>query len=432
VADIFLSYKKEDFEIADRLVSSLRQEAMSVWWDDSLTPSSSWDESIEHEISAASAVIVLWSSRSVSSEWVRREAHYAQDRGKLVPVMVEAAPIPIAFTLNQTVNLENWDGNRENRQWRKLLIWITDLVSTKPGNANIPEALGAAKPNRFRDAVAYLPSGEPVVDGALVNASTPAATLFRDGERFPVMRIVPKGSFLLGATLDDPDHDSYDVAQKRIDIPAPFAIGVFPLLVSEYQNIVGSVTAPASPPPAPSRGWFGLHKTAVAQPAVAAPAPSNPRLPITGVSFDDAQEFVLRLSAATNENYRIPSEAEWEYACRAGSRTRYCFGDRIDPTRAAFGLAAGPTEPGHFPPNAFGLYDMHGNVREWTADLWHDSYDLTPSDGRPATEGHSSMRLVRGGGWSDNAARLRSAARMRATQSIRADVIGFRVVRALS
>ena len=74
---------------------------------------------------------------------------------------------------------------------------------------------------------------------------------------------------------------------------------------------------------------------------------------------------------------------------------------------------------------------MHGNVREWTADLWHDSYDLTPQDGRPALDGHSSRRIVRGGGWRDSAPMLRSAARMRATRSIRADVIGFRVARSV-
>ncbi len=99
MANIFLSYKKEDFEIADRLVAALRKEGMSVWWDDGLTPKAAWDEEIEREISDASTVVVLWSPRSVSSEWVRREAHFAQERGKLVPVIVEATSIPLAFTL---------------------------------------------------------------------------------------------------------------------------------------------------------------------------------------------------------------------------------------------------------------------------------------------------------------------------------------------
>jgi formylglycine-generating enzyme required for sulfatase activity len=429
VADVFLSYKKEDFEIADRFVAALRKEGMCVWWDDGLTPKAAWDAEIEREISAASTVIVLWSPRSFSSEWVRREAHFAQDRGKLVPVIVEATDIPIAFTLNQTVNLAGWDGNRENRQWRKLLTWITDLVSTTAGNATVPQAPGTAPPNRFRDAVGRMASGDPIVDGALVNASTPAGTAFRDGEQLPVMRIVPKGFFLLGATADDPDHDSYEVPQKRVEIPAPFAIGVFPILVSEYQRVTG-LPALTPPPPAlsPKRRWFsstmsrrtgyGCHTTAV-------------KSPVRHTRFlDEAQSFVYRLASATGETTEFLGSG-WEYACRAGTRTRYHYGDTIDSTKAAFGLTAGPVEPGSFPPNAFGLHDMHGNVREWTADLWHDSYDLTPTDGRPATEGHASMRLVRGGGWSDNAALLRSAARMRATQSTRVDVIGFRVVRTL-
>ena len=90
--------------------------------------------------------------------------------------------IPLAFMLRQTVSLKTWRGDRSDRNWRKLLTWIADLASTKPGNANIPQALGAAQPNRFRDAIGHLPSGDPIVEGAFVNASTPAGTAFRDGE----------------------------------------------------------------------------------------------------------------------------------------------------------------------------------------------------------------------------------------------------------
>jgi|SRR5450755_244457 formylglycine-generating enzyme required for sulfatase activity len=432
MANVFLSYKKEDVEIAARFASAFRNEGLSVWWDDGLTPKGAWDAEIESEISSASAVVVLWSPRSCPSEWVRREAHYAQDRGKLVPVIVEATAIPIAFTLNQTVNLAEWDGIADNKQWRKLLTWIADLASAKPSGTDLSQAAGAAPPNRYREAVGYLASGDPIVDGALVNASTPAGTAFRDGEQLPVMRIVSSGSFLLGAPDHDTDHEYFEAPQKRIEIPAPLAIGMFPVLVSEYQHIMGSPAAAAPPPVTTSGwGWFGKRKQDSTPPTVVPPQPSNPRVPVTRVSFDEAQAFVDRLNAATRENYRIPSEAEWEYACRAGSRSRYCGGDTIDSTKAAFGLAAGPIEAGSFTPNAFGLYDMHGNVREWTADLWHDSYDSTPSDGRPATDGYASMRLVRGGGWCDGSALLRSSARMRATQSARTDVIGFRLARTL-
>jgi formylglycine-generating enzyme required for sulfatase activity len=432
MADIFVSYKKEDFDAADRIVKALKNEGMSVWWDDGLTPKESWDIEIEREIVAASTVVVLWSTRSYLSEWVRREAHFAQDHGKLVPVMVETTELPIAFTLNQTVNLVGWDGDRENRQWRKLLTWVADLVAAKPGDSQPLQLPATAPQNRFRDAIGYLGSGDPIVDGVLVNASTPAGTAFRDGEHFPVMRIVPRGSFLLGAGAEDPDRATYETPQVRVNIQASFAIGVFPITISEYQHLCD---APPSAPPPPQTlsgwAWFGRHKTASA--AAAQPsAPSNPRLPITQVTFDEAQAYIQRLSATTKESYRLPSEAEWEYACRAGTLSRYFWGDTADSAHAAFGLSAGPVEPGKFPGNGFGLHDMHGNVREWAADLWHDSYELTPTDGRPSIEGHAAMRVVRGGGWSDSTVLLRSAARMRATQSLRSNVIGFRVARTLA
>jgi len=430
MADIFISYKKEDFQLAERVVAALRVEGFEVWWDDGLNPKTAWDSALEREISAAAAVVVLWTPRSVGSEWVRTEAHYAQDRGKLVPVMLENCGIPLAFMLRQTVRLTEWQGARDDREWRKLLTWIADLASSKPGNANIPQALGSAQPNRFREAVGHLPSGDPIVDGSLVNAATPAGTAFRDSQTSPVMRILPKASFLLGSPSHDPDRTAVEGPQKRIEIPVPFALGVFPVLVSEYEALMGASPVKTSES-APSRGLFDMFKRTAAPTTAAVKA--DPATPVTGVSYDDALAFLGKLAEKTGETYRLPSEAEWEYACRAGSQGRYSFGDQIDESKACFGQppTSSAIAAGRYPANAFGLHDMHGNVREWTADLWHESYDSTPDDGRPAIEGHGSMRVVRGGGWCDGAPLLRSAARMRATQMSRTNAIGFRVVRAL-
>jgi len=428
MADVLISYKKEDFQIAKRVVDALQADGLGVWWDDDVTPRTAWDSELERQIAAASAVVVLWTPRSVNSEWVRTEALYGQDRGKLVPVMLEECALPIAFMLRQTVRLVDWEGDRANREWRKLLTWIADLVATKLGNANIPQNLAAAQPNRFRDAIGHLQSGEPVVDGAFVNASTPAATAFRDGEHLPVMRILPRGAFVLGSTEDDPDRTAVEGPQRRVEIPVPFAIAVYPLLVGEYQAIVGDMPVVARDPPKP-RGLFSRFTRSAAL-AEATP-PTDPRMPATLISFEDALAVAAGLCKLTGETYRIPSEAEWEYACRAGTRSRYSFGDTIDQSLALFG-SDGPVAPGVYRPNAFGLYDMHGNVREWTADLWHESYDMTPLDGSPATAGHGSMRVVRGGGWGDDAPQLRSTARMRATQHSRSPLIGMRVARTLS
>ena len=425
--DAFVSYKKEDFEAASRVVAALRENGLSVWWDDGLTSKSAWDAEIEREIAAAATVVVLWTPRSVTSDWVRTEAHYGLNHGKLIPVMVETCALPIAFMLRQTLNLCDWRGERDHRQWRKLLAWIADLAAARPGGAPADQAAGATLPHRFHDVVGRLPSGDPIVDGALVNASTPSGTAFRDGEGLPVMRIVPLGAFLLGSPATEPERSVSEGPQKRVEIPAPFAVGVFPVLLSEFEAALGR-RPPKSTSERP-RGWAGVFR----RPATptAASAASNPAMPVTNISFEDAQEFVARISSATGDSYRLPSEAEWEYACRAGSRSRYSFGDLIDTTMAVFGAGTGPAAPGSHPANAFGLHDMHGNVREWTADLWHESHATTPLDGSANTEGHSSMRVVRGGGWRDTAPMLRSAARLRATQSIRDNVIGFRVARTL-
>jgi formylglycine-generating enzyme required for sulfatase activity len=428
MCDVFVSYKKEDRALAERVVRALNAQGLSAWWDEGLTPRSAWDAELEREITLAACVVVLWTPRSVESDWVRTEAHFALDHAKLIPAMVERCTIPLAFLLRQTVDLCDWQGQADHRHWRKLLAWIADLVNAKrpDGNAVIR---GTTPENAFREVVGRLPSGDAIADGAFVNASTPAGTAFRDSDASPVMRIIPRGAFVLGSAATDPDRAVNEGPQKRIEIPQPFALGVFPVLVSEYEALVGAgptqTAAIASP-----RGWRSLFGHTAAATAVVATSP-DPSVPVTHVSFEDATTFVTRLSSASGETYRLPSETEWEYACRAGSRSRYAFGEMLDERMAVFGRSAGPMAPGSCTPNAFGVYDMHGNVREWTADLWHESYDTIPQDGSPALEGHGSMRVVRGGGWSDSPALLRSAARMRATESIRSPIIGLRLVRVL-
>ena len=142
MADIFLSYKKEDRAVAERLVAALKSTGRSVWWDDALNPAQAWDAMIEREIAAAKVVIVLWTTKSVQSDWVRSEAHYAQDHHKLIPVMLERCSIPIAFMLRQAVDLSSGEFADGNPQWGKLLGWI-DAVETHDVEA-LPEPSGAA------------------------------------------------------------------------------------------------------------------------------------------------------------------------------------------------------------------------------------------------------------------------------------------------
>jgi len=158
-------------------------------------------------------------------------------------------------------------------------------------------------------------------------------------------------------------------------------------------------------------------------------------LPVEKVSWDDVQEFIKKLNEKENTNkYRLPSEAEWEYACRAGTTTRYSFGD----SESKLGDYAWyrdnsdkKTHPvGQKKPNSWGLYDMHGNVLEWVRDSWHDSYDGAPADGS-AWEGDGAYRVIRGGSVDLDARSCLSARRGRDDPRERDSDLGFRLLKSL-
>ena len=159
------------------------------------------------------------------------------------------------------------------------------------------------------------------------------------------------------------------------------------------------------------------------------------------MSWHDAVEFCARLSKHTGKQYRLPSEAEWEYACRAGTTTPFYFGETITGKLANYratqtyaeelkGEYRQQTTPvGQFPPNAFGLYDMHGNVWESCLDNWHDNYDGAPTDGSAWVDNDNLYQIMRGGSWLNYPANCRSAYRNDASARVTyLDPVGFRVV----
>lgn len=171
--------------------------------------------------------------------------------------------------------------------------------------------------------------------------------------------------------------------------------------------------------------------------------------PVTGVSWDDAHAFIAwlneRLDLSGSESaYRLPSEAEWEYACRAGATSAYAFGDELSNEHAHFAVGAadasafgreddvGALASGAYPENAFGLLDMHGNVWEWCADAKGGDYADHPATGVARLSGDETMRALRGGSWSDNVRLLRSANRGWNRRNGRDDSIGFRLARTLT
>jgi formylglycine-generating enzyme required for sulfatase activity len=168
--------------------------------------------------------------------------------------------------------------------------------------------------------------------------------------------------------------------------------------------------------------------------AIGLPPPRGPgNHPVVDVSWEEARAYAAWMAAATGLKLRLPSEAEWEYAARAGAATAYPWGAGWDPARAnGFDEDAGTggrgTSPvGAFPPNAFGLLDMIGNVWEWTEDGWQEFHPFGPSDGAPRPEGPCGRRVLRGGSWRDVPRLLRVACRNRNGRDFRCDDYGFRL-----
>ena len=226
---------------------------------------------------------------------------------------------------------------------------------------------------------------------------------------------IPGETFLMGSPETEPNRSDNESPQHEVTVSS-FFMAEFPVTQAQWREIASL---------RPVKRWLN-------------PDPSyfkGDLLPVEQVSWDDAIEFCARLRRLTKKNYRLPSEAEWEYACRAGTTTPYYFGENLDQSLANYESEVGRTTPlGSYPPNAFGLQDMHGNVWEWCDDGWHDNHENAPTDGSSWNENHSQsvLRIHRGGSWYIDLRVCRSAARSWVNADFRNYGIGFRLVLFLS
>ena len=239
-------------------------------------------------------------------------------------------------------------------------------------------------------------------------------TVFQDCDDCPELVVIPSGRFRMGCVSGrDCRDDERPVHQVEV---SSFALGKYEVTFEEYERF-SRATGRNRPN---DRGWGRGGR------------------PVINVSLDDGVAYVAWLSEQTGEEYRLPSESEWEYAARAGTTTWYSWGQDIGRNRANCGGCGSnwdneQTAPvGSFAANAWGLHDMHGNVWEWVADCWHENYAQAPGDGTAWTRGvDCGHRVLRGGSWFIAPVNLRSANRGRNIAGVRNGNIGFRVVRTL-
>lgn len=237
-------------------------------------------------------------------------------------------------------------------------------------------------------------------------AAAKAGDIFRDCSYCPEMVAIPPGSFIMGSPTADPARSENEGPAHAVKIARPIAVGRTAVTQVQWVALMGG-----------NPSYF---------------ANCGADCPVEWVSWNDAREYISRLNAKTGKDYRLPSEAEWEYACRAGGTQAYCGSD--DPESVAwYGTnSANTTHPvAGKKANAWGLHDMSGNVFEWVEDCWNRNYERAPTDASAWTSGQCSMRVLRGGAWWSGPEALRSAKRLRLATDDRNGISGFRVVRTL-
>jgi formylglycine-generating enzyme required for sulfatase activity/class 3 adenylate cyclase len=269
-----------------------------------------------------------------------------------------------------------------------------------PSSAPVPPTPQAAPQTQAA------PSGAPAIKPATpqpqsASSATPTAQPV-SAVREPEMTPIRGGSFIMGSNDDVTEKPTHQVTIK------PFAIGKYPTTVREWNECVAAKAC----------GFVATGKDDA---------------PVTNVSWSDAKQFVAWLAGATRKAYRLPSEAEWEYAARGGTQTKYWWGDQFEPGIAncknCTDIAATeqPIKVGSLKPNPFGLYEMGGGVDQWVEDCWHKNYQGAPADASPWLEGECSSHVIRSGSWKNDARYVRPSSRDSYDTNVRYPTHGFRV-----
>ncbi|MDT3673052.1 SUMF1/EgtB/PvdO family nonheme iron enzyme [Microcystis wesenbergii] len=419
---IFLAHASEDKPAVLALHERLKQAGYKPWLDKKdLIPGQIWRDEIPKAIKASQIFLACLSAKSANKQgYIQRELRIALDTlGEMlpgtiffIPMRLEECEIPdlrlaeVSLKLRDIHRLDYWkeDGfeqleraithqfNPEPEEPKQLLsVFNFEVVGVNAKGEQIRKE--SKQSQYFREDL-----GKGIT---LEMVAIPGGTFLMGTEDEEIERLVKKFNWE-GFRRERPQHE--------VTVP-PFFMGKYPITQAQWKAIA-------------SRTDLKVKQDLDFKPAYFKDRPDSDRRPVEQVNWYDAIEFCARLSKLTVREYRLPSEAEWEYACRAGTTTPFYFGETITGELANYNAsntyADEPngeyrnetTRVGQFPPNAFGLYDMHGNVREWCADTWHDNYDGAPTDGSVWIEnGNDNRSPLRGGSWGYNPNYCRSAIR---------------------
>lgn len=306
-------------------------------------------------------------------------------------------------------------------------VSVTGNVFTQPTAIVDQGRLRDREEERYR-AEGRINIDAPIVENLTGNWFLPGdgnQAYFKDLDVGPEMVVVPGGEFIMGSPSGEPGHDDDEEPQRTVNFPAPFAVSRYAITFDQWDAAVSDGGCRRYRPD--DQGWGRGDR------------------PVINVSWDDAQAYAAWLSANSGQTYHLLTEAQLEYTARAGTVTPFWSGTSITPAPANYdgnlAYQGGGTEGEYrertvpvdsFEPNPWGLYQVYGNVWEWTDDCWNDSYEDAPQDGSAWRTGNCSRRVLRGGSWIDGPQNLRFAMRILETSDDRDDGNGgFRVARTL-
>ncbi|TRU18850.1 MAG: TIR domain-containing protein [Microcystis aeruginosa Ma_QC_B_20070730_S2] len=454
---IFLAHASDDKPAVLALYNRLKQAGYKPWLDKKdLIAGQIWRNEIPKVIKASQIFLACLSAKSANKQgYIQRELRIALDiLGEMlpgtiffIPMRLEECEIPdlrlaeVGLNLRDIHRLDYW----EEDGFEQLERAITYQFKLEPEEP-IQPGIVPEEPKQLLSVFNF----EIVrvnAKGEQIKKESKQSQYFGEdlGNDITLeMVAIPGRTFTMGSPAGEGDND--EKPQHQVTVP-PFFMGKYPITQAQWQAIA-------------SRTDLKVKQDLEPKPAYFKDRPDSDRRPVEWVSWYDAIEFCARLSKLTGREYRLPSEAEWEYACRAGTTTPFYFGETITGElanyNAGYTYADEPkgeyrdqtTPVGQFPPNAFGLYDMHGNVWEWCLDPWHESYqDKTRTDSEVWDEEQSEeqylldknnviqllsdkrARVLRGGSWLNDPRYCRSANRNWYFPDDRINFInGFRVV----
>ena len=483
MSDVFVSYNREDLKAAQAIVDGLIAEGFGVWMDQNLQAGENYDEITEDRLHKARAVVVLWSSRSVKSRWVRAEATIGARKNTLVPIMIEPCDRPVMFELIQTTDLSGWNGDRSDPAWLAVVevvkkrLAATPAVSTgsesRGGRPKAPKERKRAKPVKQKEkrsgggmltavtltflfgmisAAGIYILRPDLVAPVLTQLAAVAAPETAQASPVATASLAPEAVAPTTEPVAAPEPEPEPVAETPAETsPATFRECD---MCPDMLTIPGGTFLMGAPEEELARNaWEGPQRKVAMAPftisvtevtydqwdacvadggcgGYSPPAGTQGRgtQPVAKVSWKDAEAYAAWLTKKTGRVYRLPTEAEWEYTARAGTTTPFWWGPLYDAAKSATGTA--PHGVDTLPANALGLIGVSGNLREWVQDCYVNTFANAPLDGRSVEQPACKMRVVRGGSFKSTPEELRIAARARIAPATRDDITGFRVAAA--